>query len=585
MDRKIIGGGAGDRRLRPDTAGPEGADAARVLNELLVHEVELQLHDERLLESGLSGVLSPNGLVGRLEAADDPAAGGRDEDLDRIRHLANDIISVCDMEGRLVRINPAFERLLGHSGGELAGRSCFEFVHPDDIAPTREAMGVFRKGGDVLDFINRQRCGDGGFRWVEWRATAFRGQLVFALGRDITERKRTEDALRESEERFRSIVESSPMAMYLYQLSEDDRLVLVGSNPAADRETGIRHETLYGKTVEEAFPKLAGTSVPAMYKEVAKGEIGSQSFVIRYDDERIAGHFEVRVFQTAPRAIVVAFTNVSERMMVEEELRRTREELESIVQQRTAQLQKRTLQLQALASELTQAEERERRRIAGLIHDDLQQTLVAASLNLRMLKTSAASAAAAADIERVGQMLRDAIAMSRTLTSELSPPVLQQCGLSAAFQWLRTWCMEKYGLELEMDVEDDINPGTEAAVVLFRSVRELLFNIVKHAGVKSACLGMWRTADGVAIEVSDAGAGFDPLDVRAREGASGGFGLFSIRERLELLGGSFDAESAPGHGSRFKLKVPAVPAATIKPAFSIPDSLARLYSDSALSTP
>jgi signal transduction histidine kinase len=122
--------------------------------------------------------------------------------------------------------------------------------------------------------------------------------------------------------------------------------------------------------------------------------------------------------------------------------------------------------------------------------------------------------------------------------------------------------------------------------VLFRSVRELLFNIVKHAGVSSARLGMWRTRDGgVGIEVSDAGAGFDPLDVRAREGASGGFGLFSIRERLEMLGGSFDAESSPGHGSRFMLWVPAVCTATIKPAFSIPDSLARLPSDSALSPP
>jgi PAS domain S-box-containing protein len=522
----------------------------------------------------LTGVLSPDGQVGRVAAMDvteqrqaEAAARERNEDLNRIFNLATDIMGVCNMEGRLVRMNPAFERLIGFSCAELSGRSFFEFVHPDDLESTREAFNVFRKGGEVLEFVNRQRCRDGGFRWVEWRATAFRGDLICSLGRDITERKRTEDALRESEEKFRSIVESSPMAMYLYQLSGDDRLVLVGANPAADRETGIEHDALYGKTAEEAFPQLVGTMVPEMYKEVARGKLGSQSFVIRYDDERIAGHFEVRVFQTAPRAIVVAFMNVSERMMVEEELRRTREELESIVQHRTAQLQKRTLQLRALASELTQAEERERRRIAGLIHDDLQQTLVAASLNLTMLKSTAASESAATDLERVGHMLRDAIAMSRSLTSELSPPVLQQCGLSAAFQWLRTWCLEKYGLEVELDVEEDIHPGTESGVVLFRSVRELLFNIVKHAGVSSARLGMWRTRDGgVGIEVSDAGAGFDPLDVRAREGASGGFGLFSIRERLEMLGGTFDAESSPGHGSRFTLWVPAVSAPADVPA-------------------
>ena len=108
--------------------------------------------------------------------------------------------------------------------------------------------------------------------------------------------------------------------------------------------------------------------------------------MIRYDDERIAGHFDVRVFQSSPGTIVVAFMNITERMMVEEDLRIAHEELELRVERRTAQLQERTAQLRALAGELIQAEERERRRIAGLIHDDLQQTLVAVSLRLRMLK-------------------------------------------------------------------------------------------------------------------------------------------------------------------------------------------------------
>jgi two-component system CheB/CheR fusion protein len=219
-------------------------------------------------------------------------------------------------------------------------------------------------------------------------------------------------------------------------------------------------------------------------------------------------------------------------------------------------LQERTAQLRALAGELIQAEERERRRIAGLIHDDLQQTLVAVSLRLRMLKEDAANGFSA-EVHEISQMLEDSIAMSRSLTTELSPPALQQSGLAAAFGWLKNWSMDQYGLEVNLEIHEDINPGQELRLVLFRAVRELLFNIVKHAGVKSASLRLTQTVDGrVEVEVSDKGAGFDPTEVRAHEGAAGGFGLFNIRERMEVLGGSLEVQSSPGCGSRFILAVP-----------------------------
>ena len=486
------------------------------------------------------------------------SAREKNEDLDRLFNLSQDFISIVSMDGRFIRINPAFERLLGHTVEELGDRSILEFVHPDDMEATLRGMAELRMGHSVLDFVNRYRSYDGSYRWLEWRGVPFRGKLICALARDITARKETEDALRVSEEKFRSIVEASPMAMYLYQLAEDGRLVLTGANPAADKETSIKHEKLFGKTVEEAFPKLAGTDIPEMYREVARGNLGTQSFVIHYHEEgRIEGHFDVRVFQTVPGAIVVAFTDISERIKIEEELQKTQGELELRVQRRTAQLEERTRQLRALASELTQIEERERRRIAGLIHDDLQQTLVAASLNLGMMRSKLASEEVAADLDHIANMIKESISISRSLTSELSPPVLQQCGLAAAFKWLRTWCMEKYGLDLTVDAEEDIDPGFEVGVALFRGVRELLFNIVKHSGVKSAALRMSRSPDGgLKIEVSDEGNGFDPEAIRASEGITGGFGLFNLRERLELLGGRFEIESAPGAGSRFTLWVP-----------------------------
>jgi PAS domain S-box-containing protein len=527
-------------------------------------EIRLTPHGRPPFIVRMSGLLSPNGLVCRVAAMDvtnerqaQNAADEKNEDLNRIFELSPDLIAIATMDGEFIRLNPAFERTLGFTITELAGRNALEFVHPGDHEATMRAMAKLNEGRMVVDFTNRYQCRDGSHRWLEWRASPYRGKFICALARDITERKRTEDALRVSEEQFRSIVESSPMAMYLYHLAADDRLVLVGANPAADRETGISHGSLHGKTVEEAFPALVGTGVPELYKSVARGTLPTQSFVIRYDDDRIAGHFDVRVFQTSPRKIAVAFMNITDRMAAAEALKRAHDELESRVERRTAQLRERTVQLRALASEAALAEERERRRIALVIHDGLQQTLVAALLNLGMMKAKLPDPTLEKEADAITGMLRDAIHATRSLATELSPPVLQQSGLIAALNWLRTWCMEQYGLDVRLHADTDVEAGAELKITLFRCVRELLFNAVKHSGVNSVELRLAHGDPGeMIIEVRDGGSGFDPEEVRNREGSEGGFGLFSIRERLEVFGGGLEIHSAPGAGSRITLRFP-----------------------------
>jgi PAS domain S-box-containing protein len=134
--------------------------------------------------------------------------------------------------------------------------------------------------------------------------------------------RQAELALHKSEEKFRRIVESSPVAMYFYRLESDGRLVLTGANPSADRIIGIRHTELIGKTIEEAFPLLATSTIPVMYRRVAKGEIGTQSFEIPYKDDRFSGFYNVTVFQTGLNTIVVDFTDITERKQAEEELKR-----------------------------------------------------------------------------------------------------------------------------------------------------------------------------------------------------------------------------------------------------------------------
>ncbi len=257
------------------------------------------------------------------------------------------------------------------------------------------------------------------------------------------------------------------------------------------------------------------------------------------------------------------------RRVVEEELLRMhakeREyavELENLVQQRTdqltranAEIRKRTSALESLTRQLTETEHRERRRMAELLHDGLQQLLVGARLSARIIQTNATEDQKQ-EIERLSQTLTEAIQTSRTLTYDLCPPVLLQPGLGSAFVWLAGQMKEKQGLKVELEIREDVEPSDESAkVFLFNAVRELLFNVVKHSGTSEARLELDVSEDCVNVLVADAGVGFDPA-LLAAEPAKGGFGLFSIKERIALFDGTIGILSSPGDGSRVTLGLP-----------------------------
>lgn len=243
-----------------------------------------------------------------------------------------------------------------------------------------------------------------------------------------------------------------------------------------------------------------------------------------------------------------------ERKQSEIELRLLNEELERRVAERTAVAERRAEQLRRLAAELTLAEQRERRRLAMVLHDGLQQTLVAAKFSLALVARGADPGESA---ERVSELIDEAIETSRSLTSELSPPMLHSGGLLPSLKWLARWFHDRHGLSIELSMQDPLAPAPqEVLVLLFESIRELLFNVVKHAGVSNARVAVAQHEGEIRISIVDAGAGFDPSRRQPEGGSTGGFGLFSISERLSFLGGKMEIASAPGQGSRFDLRIP-----------------------------
>ncbi len=214
-------------------------------------------------------------------------------------------------------------------------------------------------------------------------------------------------------------------------------------------------------------------------------------------------------------------------------------------------------QLRRLAAELTLAEERERRAIASNLHDHIGQALAVVRARLRQMQSSAMFSGLEKDIEDTLALLDQTIQSTRTLTFEISPPVLYDLGLEPALEWLCRQSEKKHGLRAEMTSEGAGPPIPDnVQITIFRSVQELLLNAAKHSRASSVRVHLARLPAALRVEVRDDGEGFDVSRVGASMDDHGGFGLFSIRERLRVLGGALGVSSSPGRGAAFTLDVP-----------------------------
>jgi signal transduction histidine kinase len=233
---------------------------------------------------------------------------------------------------------------------------------------------------------------------------------------------------------------------------------------------------------------------------------------------------------------------------------------EHIVERRRAEEALRVYhdRLRALAFELSQAEERQRRHVATFLHDNIAQALTMVRIKLDAARASASSPDLARSLTEVRDLLLQPVSDIRSLTFDLSSPVLYELGFEAALEWLVETTQQKHGLPCVLD--NDGKPGRmddTVEVIVFRAVQELLVNVVKHARAKTVKVSVCHTEDGnICVQVRDDGVGFDPDT--AGGGAAGGFGLFNIRERLKDVGGSLQLESAPRRGTLAVLTVPAV---------------------------
>ena len=390
-------------------------------------------------------------------------------------------------------------------------------------------------------------------------------QVEMALYRHQTDRE-----LRQQREWFRVTLSSIGDAVIATDV--EGRLTFL--NPIAESLTGWMTEEALGLPVQSIF-RVVNEQTGKPLEEPVTHVLSSGQAVALANHAALVG----KNGQTVPIedsaapildaasqmiGVVLVFHDVTEKRRSEEALAKAKDELEQRVAERTAELAQRAVQLRALTGELTLAEQRERSRLAKVLHDHLQQLLVAAKFRAAVLGRGGDELIKQA-IKELEDLIDESIDVSRDLTAELSPPILHEAGLNAGLQWLARRMADKYGLFVDLEIEEDGRLPEQLKILLFDSVRELLFNTVKHAQTSSAAVNSRRVNGRLQITVSDPGVGFDPTTMLAAGVGGVGFGLFGIRERMELMGGALQIQSTPGQGSRFVLSVPVAPLAKIEP--------------------
>lgn len=249
--------------------------------------------------------------------------------------------------------------------------------------------------------------------------------------------------------------------------------------------------------------------------------------------------------------------NARDLYLSQEKLKALNETLEQRVVERTLDVNQRADQLRLMASELTLAEQRERRRLATELHDYLAQILVVCRMKLSRLKNAENHEQEIKIIHEMDEMLNQSLQYTRTLIADLSPSILYESGFLAAVNWLASQ-MEQHGLHVKVHhpAQNEIALKDDQKILLFQAVREILMNVVKHSGVNAAEIKILREDNLFLVSIMDQGKGFDVTSVRRDATQPGKFGLFSIYERLKALGGTVKIESGENEGTHVRLEIP-----------------------------
>jgi PAS domain S-box-containing protein len=470
------------------------------------------------------------------------AALDAERDLTRILVESSPMFCVAlDSEARVLMMNRSMLAALGYSEDEVIGTDYMaRFVPEEDRAPIRSTFFQLAGARQSATIRGPILTRSGKRLLVEWHGSPMTNPgtdrvFFFGVGIDITDRVRTEQALRESEERLSSFMRSASDGFLLL----DERLAVVDINDRGLEIIERTRDEILGRALVDVFRDAVPSARCHECLEVLRTEEPLEfEHAVRHP-ARSERRYVLKVFKAGNGLGVIA-SDVTQRVRNAEIIASSAE------------------RLRALRSRLAQAEEDERRRIARELHDQVSQNLTALSINISSVRNALAESEPqlARRLAESNELIEETADNIRNLTFDLRPPVLDDFGLVSAISWYAERVHAQTGLTVSIEGDDPtprLASSTEAA--LFRIVQEALTNAAKHARASSATVRMTASGGSICLDIEDDGVGFASSDV-ARNEQSPGWGLLNMRERAEALGGTFTLDSERGSGTRIAIEVP-----------------------------
>ena len=491
---------------------------------------------------------------------------------------SRDSIITVDFETTITSWNRAAESLYGYSAEEAIGKSMNMLLLRKDLGEIFGNIDLIRLGERVEMFETVRLDKDGKRLDLEVVMSPVKDSLNKVVGvstivRDLTERLESEEALRFSEQRFQVAVDAMDSLVW----TNNPRGEMEGEQPGWERFTGQTVDQYQGYGWSKAVhPDDADKTIDAWNESVRRNE----TFVFEHRLRRHDGEWRVCAIRAVPvmtadgevKEWVGAHTDITDRKQAEDDLRRSREELESRVKERTAELEQANKKLKAenerrlrvekdrvgILRRLTSAQEDERRRIGRDLHDQIGQQITAMRFKLQELQTGNDDGLIKAKIGQAQDYAKQMDADVSYLSYELRPQGLDDLGLRASVgDFVQHWSRNhRIPAEFHAPKTERRQLDPEINIHVYRIVQESLNNVLKHAHAKGVEIILDFQDDNLILIIEDDGVGFDPAHNEKAATRSGGLGLVGMRERCLLLGGTMSIESAVNEGTVILCRIP-----------------------------
>ena len=457
-----------------------------------------------------------------------------------------------DLASGRVTLDARAQALTGFPA-EVEMEDAIERLHPEDREATEAAVEQAVESG-TLQLDVRIRTGDDDWRWLAARGRVVPeragGPELTGIVMDVTDQRAAEAKVHRQLAEVESYFDAVPVGIAV--LDREGRYIKVNQRLSAI--TGAGPDALIGRTARDLWPDLVPTNEPYFQRVLQTGvpvlnvemalplpaapDGPVHNWLVSYypliEDEEVRGVSVVTQDVTA--------------------IRRAQAGLERLTAELETRVSERTVEVRRLATELTYAEQAERKRIGQVLHDDLQQLLYALQVRMEMVgRALSAAGSSTVSLDEANRLIERAVQATRTLTVDLSPPILEGEGFERALHWVAHRMEDAHGLRVIVEGETEVEINPDIQVLLSRIVRELLFNVVKHADTDEVRIRVETDQERVTVTVADQGRGFN-VDAAGQGGS--GFGLFSSRERLVLIGGDLLVESEPGVGTTVRVVSP-----------------------------